>query len=107
MAATIKRHTDKNSKSGASASSRVPEGVEGDKLELTLQAPSPIFPTFLTDYHLIIQPGGGYDDPTAAIGAGPYVLKTFDPGVRYVLQKNPNYFDNRIGHADDRDPRDQ
>lgn len=102
VAATIKRHTDKDSKSGALG---IVKGisevkVEGDKLQLTLQVPSADLPYLLTDYHLIIQPGGGYDNPTAAIGAGPYVLETFEPGVRYVLQKNPNYFDDRIGHAD-------
>lgn len=102
VAATIKRHTDKNSKSGALGIVKDIAEVkaEGDRLEITLEAPSADLPYLLTDYHLIIQPEGGYDNPTAAIGAGPYILKTFEPGVRYVLQKNPNYFDNRIGHAE-------
>lgn len=100
--ATFKRHTDEKSQSGALG---IVQGIEsmkaeGDKLELTLAAPSADLPYLLTDYHLIIQPGGGYDDPNAAIGAGPYTLEVFEPGVRYVLQKRANYFDDNMGHAD-------
>jgi len=101
--ATYKRHTDENAQSGALG---IVKGIsemkaEGDKLELTLDAPSADLPYLLTDYHLIIQPGGGYDNPTAGIGAGPYLLETFEPGVRYAYKKNPNYFDPNMGHADE------
>lgn len=101
--ATYKRHTDEASQSGALG---IVKGIssmkaEGDKLEITLEAASADLPYLLTDYHLIIQPGGGYDNPNAGIGAGPYILETFEPGVRYALKKNPNYFDPNIGHADE------
>lgn len=101
--ATYKRHTDEASQSGALG---IVKGIssmkaEGDKLEITLEAASADLPYLLTDYHLIIQPGGGYDNPNAGIGAGPYILETFEPGVRYALKKNPNYFDSNIGHADE------
>lgn len=101
--ATFKRHTDEASQSGALG---IVKGIssmkaEGDKLELTLEAPSADLPYLLTDYHLIIQPGGGYDNPNAGIGAGPYVLENFEPGVRYTLKKNANYFDASMGHADE------
>ena len=101
--ATDKRHTDEASQSGALG---IVKGIssmkaEGDKLEITLEAASADLPYLLTDYHLIIQPGGGYDNPNAGIGAGPYILETFEPGVRYALKKNPNYFDPNIGHADE------
>ncbi|MCL4069169.1 ABC transporter substrate-binding protein [Pseudomonas sp. GX19020] len=100
--ATFKRHTDEQAQSGALG---IVKGItdmkaEGDKLTLTLDAGSADLPYLLTDYHLIIQPGGGYDNPNAGIGAGPYILETFEPGVRYVLQKNPNYWDPNMGHAD-------
>ncbi|NPD14639.1 ABC transporter substrate-binding protein [Xinfangfangia sp. D13-10-4-6] len=100
--ATFKRHTDENAQSGALG---IVKGIsdmkaEGDKLTLTLDQPSADLPYLLTDYHLIIQPGGGYDNPNAGVGAGPYILETFEPGVRYVLKKNPNYWDDSIGHAD-------
>lgn len=100
--ATYKRHTDENAQSGALG---IVKGIsemkaEGDKLEVTLEFPSADLPYLLTDYHLIIQPGGGYDDPTAGIGAGPYLLESFEPGVRYAYKKNPNYFDPNTGHAD-------
>ncbi|MCB5409058.1 ABC transporter substrate-binding protein [Pseudogemmobacter faecipullorum] len=100
--ATLKRHTDEASQSGALGVVKdISEmKAEGDKLTLTLANASADLPYLLTDYHLVIQPGGGIDNPTAGIGAGPYVLETFEPGVRYVMQKNPNYWDDRIGHAD-------
>ena len=37
------------------------------------------------------QPGGGKQDPTAAIGTGPYVLKELEMGVRFIAEKNPNH----------------
>ena len=45
-------------------------------------------PYFMADYHLLIQPNGGKDDPTAAIGTGPYVtLEEVDMGVRFVCRQ--------------------
>ena len=101
--ATFKRHTDEGSQSGALGIVKGISGMkaEGDKLELTLEAATADLPYLMTDYHLIIQPGGGYDNPTAGIGAGPYILETFEPGVRYAFKKNPNYFDPNMGHADE------
>jgi peptide/nickel transport system substrate-binding protein len=35
----------------------------------------------------------------APIGTGPYVVKSAEPGVRYVFEKNPNAWDSEQGHA--------
>ena len=53
----------------------------------------------MADYHLMIQPNGGKDDPTAAIGTGPYILKDVEMGVRFVAEKNPNYWGD-LGNAE-------
>ncbi|MDQ2067335.1 ABC transporter substrate-binding protein [Xinfangfangia sp. CPCC 101601] len=103
IVATFKRHTDEAAQSGALG---VVKGItemkaEGDKVELTLDSGSADLPVLLTDYHLVIQPGGGFDNPNAGIGAGPYILDTFEPGVRYTMKRNPNYFDSSIAHADE------
>src|SRR5262249_31295701 len=33
-----------------------------------------------------------YNHPDAVIGTGPFVLKSYDKGVRAVFERNPNYF---------------
>jgi peptide/nickel transport system substrate-binding protein len=98
---TLDRHTGEESKSGALG---IVKGIknmkaDGDTVVLELEGPNADLPYLMTDYHLIIQPGGGKDDPTAAIGTGPYIVKEAEMGVRVIAEKNPNYWGD-IGHAD-------
>lgn len=100
--ATLKRHTDEKSKSGALG---IVKGItdmkaEGDKVTLKLSGPNADLPYLMADYHLVIQPGGGVDNPAAGIGAGPYKVVANEPGVRHTFEKFANYFDSTIGHAD-------
>jgi len=102
VVATLKRHTDEKSQSGALG---IVQGItdmkaEGDMVTLTLAGGNADLPYLMADYHLIIQPGGGVDNPAGGIGAGPYKVVTNEPGVRYVFEKHANYFDSTIGHAD-------
>ena len=39
--------------------------------------------------------------PLPFIGTGPYTLKLFEPGVRSLTQKNPNYWKDDRGHFDE------
>ena len=100
--ATLKSHSDKDTNSGAAGLIKDIADVraDGDKLEVTMGNPAADLPYLLTDYHLIIQPGGGYENPTAGIGAGPYKVDKFEPGVRVTFSRFENYFDDTIGHAD-------
>ncbi|WP_433989606.1 Nickel-binding protein NikA (plasmid) [Pseudoseohaeicola sp. NH-UV-7] len=91
---TMERHTNEDSKSGALG---IVQGIEsmrvdGDVFELTLGVGNADMPYLMADYHLKIQPDGGFDDPTAAIGTGPYNLETDEPGVRMTFSRNPNYW---------------
>ncbi len=100
--ATLKRHTDEKSQSGALG---IVQGISemsasGDMVTLKLAAGNADLPFLMADYHLVIQPGGGVDNPAAGIGAGPYKVVAFEPGVRHVFEKHANYFDTTIGHAD-------
>ncbi len=102
VVATLKRHTDEKAQSGALG---IVQGIsemtsEGDMVTLKLASANADLPFLLADYHLQIQPGGGYDNPNAGIGAGPYKVVSFEPGVRVVFERHANYFDNTIGHAD-------
>ena len=101
VAASLMRHSGEDTKSGALGIMRTIRDVraEGDTVVIGLDSPSADLPYLMADYHLIIQPGGGVDDPAAGIGTGPYILKEVDMGVRFVAEKNPNYWGD-LGNAE-------
>ncbi|NNH58076.1 peptide ABC transporter substrate-binding protein, partial [Rhizobium laguerreae] len=74
VVATLKRHTDAKSESGAlGVLGSIKEiKADGSNLVLTLSEGNADMPLLLSDYHLVIQPNGGVDDPLASIGTGPY-----------------------------------
>jgi peptide/nickel transport system substrate-binding protein len=99
---TIARHSNEESKSGALG---IVKGIEsmkadGDTLSITLDSPNADLPYLMADYHLVIQPDGGMDDPNAGIGTGPYTVDVNEPGVRHSFKKFANHWDDSIGHAD-------
>ena len=101
--ATLKRHTDENSKSGALG---IVQGItemsaSGDMVTLKLASGNADLPFLMADYHLVIQPGGGVDNPAAGIGAGAYKVVINEPGVRHGFERHANYWDAANGaHAD-------
>lgn len=99
---SLDRHSGEDTKSGALGIMRGIKAMrtEGDDtVVIELESPNADLPYLMADYHLIIQPGGGKDAPDAAIGTGPYILKEAEMGVRFVAEKNPNYWGD-LGHAD-------
>lgn len=99
---TLQRHSDKNSKSGALGIMQGIDSmkVDGDGVVIDLKAPNADLPYLMADYHLIIQPGGGMDKPDAGVFTGAYKLKSFEPGVRIVMEKFGNYWDDSVGFFD-------
>ncbi len=102
VVATLKRHTDDASQSGAQG---IVKGIsdmkaEGDMVTLTLASGNADLPFLMADYHLLIQPGGGVDNPAAGNGSGAYKIVSNEPGVRAVFEKFANYWDASRGHAD-------
>jgi len=101
--ATLERHSDENSKSGALG---IVKGidrmkVDGDNLVISLKEANADLPYLLADYHLIIQPGGGKDKPDAGISAGPYKVAVNEPGVRHVGERFANFWNkDNYGFAD-------
>ncbi|WP_157015667.1 ABC transporter substrate-binding protein [Mesorhizobium xinjiangense] len=101
--ATLERHSDEASKSGALG---VMQGIDtmkasGDEVIVELKEPNADLPYLMADYHLIIQPNGGKDDPTAGISAGPYKVSVNEPGVRQGGERFANYWQgDKMGHAD-------
>lgn len=100
---TMERHAGEDSKSGALGIMRGLETVkrDGDRVVFTLKEPNADLPYLLEDYHLMIQPGGGKDDPAAGIGTGPYKVVANEPGVRQGGEKFANYWrGDELGHAE-------
>ncbi|MCO6184696.1 ABC transporter substrate-binding protein [Rhizobium sp. L1K21] len=99
---TLERHTDEKSESGALGVMKSIKSIEAKdgNLVLTLTEGNADLPLLLSDYHLVIQPGGGYDDPAAAIGTGPYKLENWEPGVRATFSKNENDWRSDRGFVD-------
>jgi len=102
VVATLKRHADPEGKSGALG---LMEGIaemkaDGDNVVLTLTSGNADMPLLLSDYHLVIQPNGGIDDPAAGIGTGPYKVEANEPGVRHVSTKYENHWRDDVGFVD-------
>lgn len=98
--ATMERHSGEDTKSGALGVMRGIKAMRTDGMDfiIELETANADLPYLMTDYHLLIQPNGGVDNPTEAIGTGPYVLKSADPGVRFVFEKNADHWAGE-GHA--------
>ncbi len=99
---TMQRHSDENSKSGALGVMRdiAEMSASGDEFVVKLKSANADLPYLMADYHLVIQPNGGFDDPTSGVFTGPYIIEVNEPGVRHTMKKNPNYWDDTRGHAD-------
>ena len=105
VAASINHHRGEDS---ASAAKPIVEPITDIKADgthtviFTLDAGNADFPFILSDYHLPIMPSeGGKPDWQSGIGAGPYKIKSFEPGVRIDLVKHADYWDSDRGHFDE------
>ncbi|GLS34258.1 peptide/nickel transport system substrate-binding protein [Mesorhizobium albiziae] len=103
IVATLERHADANSKSAALPFLQEFDSikVDGGNVVITLKESNADLPYVVADYHLMIQPNGGKDDPTAGIGTGPYKMVINEPGVRHVGELQKGYWGSDLrGHAD-------
>lgn len=99
---TMLRHSDENSKSGALGIMKGIESmkVDGETFSMTLTTPNSDLPYLMSDYHLVIQPDGGMENPGEGVGTGPYRLTGQEPGVRYTFEKFQNHWNDQVGHFD-------
>jgi len=98
---SINRHRLPGSKSGAKGQMEEIADIKASgPLEVTvaLKDRNVDFHWLFTDYHLIIQPADAA--PESGIGTGPYVIEQADPGVRYQLRRNPNYWRSDRAHIE-------
>jgi peptide/nickel transport system substrate-binding protein len=96
VVATINYHIGADSKSPAKSVLSSVTSVKADgpnTVIFELKGGNADFPFLLTDYHLSMYPSkDGKIEWEKGIGAGPFKLKTFEPGVRVVGERNPDYF---------------
>jgi peptide/nickel transport system substrate-binding protein len=94
-----------NTKSGAAGPMKEVSDVkklDKNQIQISLAAPDADFPYTLTDYHLLMVPNG-FKDWAKPAGTGPFTLERFDPGVRIVLKKRPDYWKEGRGWLDGAD----
>ena len=97
---TLQRHSDENSTSGALGVMRGISSIraDGDMLVLETETANADLPYLMADFHLQIQPDGGYDNAGSKIFTGPYKIIDDEPGVRHTFEKFANHWDESIGH---------
>jgi peptide/nickel transport system substrate-binding protein len=68
-------------------------------VEVTLANPNADLPTILSMHHFMIVQDGTTDF-SKGIGTGAFKVETFEPGVKSIFSKNPNYFKAGGAHVD-------
>ncbi|SHL19210.1 peptide/nickel transport system substrate-binding protein [Roseovarius marisflavi] len=76
--------------------------AEGDDtVVFSLDGGNADFPFILSDYHLVIcKAAGDSIDWQSGDGVGSYILKDFQPGVSYSLERNPNHWRSDVAWFD-------
>jgi len=103
--ASIRHHMGEDSKSAAKPILEDIAEIEArgdDAVVFTLSTGNADFPFILSDYHLPIGPASddGTVDWDAGIGAGAYVLDSFEPGVRAKFTRFDGYWKTDRAHFD-------
>ena len=104
VVASIQHHLGET-KSGAKGIVAQIKEIKADgksRVVMKLEGPNADFPFLLTDYHLGICPANadGSIDWQSGIGTGGYKLENYDPGVRTLTSRNPNYWKSGRAHFD-------
>ncbi|MEM6341418.1 MAG: ABC transporter substrate-binding protein [Pseudomonadota bacterium] len=102
---TMERHSNEESKSGALGIMQGIKSMSADGMSFVveLDGANADLPYLMADYHLMIQPGGGFDNPTAAIGTGAYVMEDYEAGVRATATRRDDYWggdQTQVAHYD-------
>jgi len=104
--ASFNHHRGEDTKSGAKGIVEPIADMKADGknvVVITLGGGNADFPLVLSDYHLAIAPANadGKIDALSGIGAGAYVVESYEPGVRAKLKRHKNYWRSDYGHFDE------
>lgn len=69
------------------------------EISVELDGPNSSFPAVMALFSLVIVPAGDMDFDKG-IGTGGYILESFEPGVKSVVKRNPNYWKAGRAHFD-------
>ena len=102
---SFNHHRGEDSKSAGNGllSSVKDISADGDTMVFKLADGIADIPFIVSDYHFMIFPsdGNGGMDWSEGAGTGPYVIETFDPGVRGHFKRFPNYFKENAAFVDE------
>ncbi len=99
--ASFNHHMGEDSTSAAKGLLTAVKSLKADgknRVVFELESPNADFPFIVSDYHISIRPAG---DMTSGIGTGGYIVQSFEPGVKSVLKRNPNYWKEGRAHFDE------
>lgn len=99
---SLNRHVDPAQTSRANALAKAMikiEAVDANTVRIELEEPNADLPAILGTYHFVIIPDGTTDF-SKAVGTGPYMTEVFEPGIRTVGLRNPNYFKSDAAYVD-------
>src|SRR5271165_6030735 len=101
---SLNLHRGDTKSGGASTMKPVTDVKKLDKyqIQISLTAPDADLPYALTDYHILMVPEN-FKDWAKPVGTGAFTLEKFDPGVRIVLKKRPDYWKDGRGWLDGAD----
>jgi peptide/nickel transport system substrate-binding protein len=101
--ASINHHRGEDSKSIFKSLAKQIVDVKTDgkySVIFTLEAGNADFPYALSDQHVSIFPAGTTDF-SKGVGTGPYILEEWEPGVKALTKRNPNYFKSDCAYFDE------
>ncbi len=90
--ASVNHHRGEDSKSPIKQIVDPIESIDAPNAQqvvFTLNSGNADFAFLLFDYHLCMMPADAIGE---GIGTGGYIIESFEPGVRAVAKRNPNYF---------------
>jgi len=99
---SLRRHSAPGSRSGAQGMLRDLESItkiDSHKVEILHKTGSLDVHFLMSDYHLSIVPDAQTE--SNGVGTGPYVLQSWEPGVRFRGTRNPNYWKADRAFADE------
>jgi peptide/nickel transport system substrate-binding protein len=100
---SIRYHSGSDSKSASKAVLKSVKEIKPDgkdKVVFELDGGSADFPYILADLRLLILPAGTKEF-NKGMGTGGYSLVSFEPGVKTVVKRFPNYFKKDRAHFDE------
>jgi peptide/nickel transport system substrate-binding protein len=104
--ATMEYHGSENSKSSAKGNLSSIKSIKKDgnhRVVFELEEGNADFPYLASDYHIMINASkdGKIDPLDPANGTGAYMVEKYEPGVKFVGKRNPNYFKEGHGNFDE------